>query len=159
MNTFVDGKLVKYSKHLLALSMLATLAVSPAYAHEGAGDDHCDRSGHNHWQHHDRSEFIAKRNAQLHDKLKLSASQEVNWATYTEKTKLSEPMDKQQWEELAKLPTPERLDRILALKTEHLKKFEARNQAVKAFYSTLTSDQKTIFDASFHHPSHHHGDA
>jgi len=159
MNAYTSRYAAKYGKQVLALSMLTTLAVSPAYAHEGADDAHCDRAGHSHWQHQDRSEFIAQHQAQLHDQLKLSASQEANWASYIENTKPPEHPDRQQWEALSKLPTPERLDRILALKTEQLKKLEARNQAVKSFYATLTDDQKKIFDGAFHHPSHHHGDA
>ena len=64
--------------------------------------------------------------------------------------------------ELAKLSTPERLDKMKAMRTEmtseHNSRMEQRDQAVKTFYATLTPEQKKIFDTeSSKHKGGHGG--
>lgn len=94
----------------------------------------------------------AKRQAELHDKLKLSAAQEGAWKTFTDKTAFVRPAtppvrpSKAEWD---KLSTPERLDRHLDM----MKKMEARMTdkiaATKEFYAVLSPEQQKTFDQEF----------
>ncbi|MBI1889386.1 MAG: Spy/CpxP family protein refolding chaperone [Burkholderiales bacterium] len=103
-------------------------------------------------------EHFAKRQAELHDKLKLNAGQEAAWKTYiTALTPAERPArpDKAQWE---KLTAPERMEKML----ERLKQAEVHLTnaiaATKTFYATLTPEQKKIFDDNVAKgPMHRHG--
>ncbi len=54
-------------------------------------------------------------------------------------------------DEFAKLTTPERLDKMSAMMSEHIAKrqaeFQKRADAIKAFYAALSPEQKRAFDA------------
>jgi Spy/CpxP family protein refolding chaperone len=62
---------------------------------------------------------------------------------------------KEDWKEMSKLPTPDRLDHILARAKEREQRIEMRVQATKEFYGQLTPAQQKTFDASFQHRGHH----
>jgi hypothetical protein len=95
-----------------------------------------------------------KRNAALKAKLKLTPAQEGAWTTFTAAMKPpAEMMAKRpDHAELDKLPTPERIDKMKALHTQHMNDMTAvmdkRGEAAKAFYATLTAEQKKVFDDS-----------
>lgn len=93
------------------------------------------------------AEHMEKHRARLHDKLKLSTEQEAAWKAYTDKTKLpSADRTKAVWSELRALPTPQRMDRMIA----HMKERESRMlewaAAVKEFYAQLNPEQQKLFD-------------
>jgi len=100
----------------------------------------------------------AKRQAALHDKLKITAAQEGTWKTFTEKTTPQRPAtlptrpSKDEWN---KLSTPERLDRHLDM----MKKMEAhmadRIAATKEFYAVLSPEQQKVFDQEFRKMEEH----
>lgn len=92
---------------------------------------------------------MAKRQDALHDQLKLNASQEAAWKTYVAKTTPGAPPARPDRAEWAKLPTPERMDRMLALTKEHEKRMEERVAATKEFYAALTPEQQKTFDGAF----------
>jgi periplasmic protein CpxP/Spy len=58
-------------------------------------------------------------------------------------------------DDLAKLPTPERLDKMATMMSEHMAKRQAEFQkhaaAIKAFYAVLSPEQKRAFDAMPQH--------
>jgi hypothetical protein len=60
---------------------------------------------------------------------------------------------------LAKLPTPERIDQMKTLRSQHMGEMNAamdkRGEATKTFYATLTPEQKKTFDSA---TMSHHGD-
>ena len=91
----------------------------------------------------------AKHQAELHDKLKITASQEAAWKLFLDKTKPA-PFDqagrpnKDEW---AKLSTPERLDKQLDMMRKREAFAEQRIAATKDFYATLSPEQQKIFDA------------
>ena len=95
-----------------------------------------------------------KRNAAFKAKLKLTAAQESAWTTYT--AAMKPPADliakRSDFAELAKLSTPERIDKMKALRTQHLSDMNAamdkRGEATKAFYATLTPEQQKVFDTN-----------
>ena len=105
--------------------------------------------------------WMDKKNAALKTQLKLSAAQEAGWATYV--AAMKPPADlmnkRSEHAELEKLPTPERIDKMKALHAQHVADMNAvmdkRGDATKAFYATLTPEQKNVFDANVH--SHHAG--
>lgn len=103
---------------------------------------------------------FAKHAAVLKAKLKLSAAQEGAWTTFTAAMKPSADRlaKRTDFTELAKLPTPERIDKMKALHSQHVNDMNAamdqRGEATKAFYAVLTPEQQKVFDAS---TLRHHG--
>ncbi|AMP01087.1 LTXXQ motif family protein [Collimonas arenae] len=95
---------------------------------------------------------MAKRQAKLHDDLKITPDQEAAWQTFLGKIKPVRPEgapprpNKEEW---AKQTAPERLDHQM----EFLKRAEARlaehTAAVKEFYAVLTPTQQKTFDEHF----------
>jgi Spy/CpxP family protein refolding chaperone len=50
-------------------------------------------------------------------------------------------------EEMQKLTTPERIDRMKAMRAEHQAQMDKRTDAVKTFYAALNPEQRASFDA------------
>ena len=134
---------------VLAISAFTTLAAIPLEAN--ADSDHCQ------WDKSRHSEFMEKQQKELHGKLGLSASQEPAWKDFIAQMKPDEHQTKQDWSELSKLSTPDRLDHMVAKSKERQQALESHVQAIKAFYAQLTTEQKKIFDESFHFHRHGHG--
>jgi len=136
---------------LIPIALASIFAISNiAYAHDEDG-----KCGHGHWDKDKRAEFFQKRQKELHDKLALTSSQEPAWNSFVAKIKPNEMHKKEDWKEISKLPTPERLDRFLARAKEREQRIETRVQATKDFYQQLTPAQQKTFDASFQHRGHH----
>ncbi|MFS2005300.1 Spy/CpxP family protein refolding chaperone [Duganella sp. CT11-25] len=93
------------------------------------------------------ADMFAKRQARLHDLLKLTAQQESAWATYQAAIKPA-PMSGTPPERgaFAKLPAPERMAKMLDFSKQRQAKMEAHLSALTAFYSQLTPEQKATFD-------------
>jgi Spy/CpxP family protein refolding chaperone len=108
-------------------------------------------------------EHMAKREADLKAKLKLAPEQEAAWAQFTTAMKPSAQGPKRpDPAEMAKLTTPQRIDKMQALKAERDAEMNKRMDAVKAFYATLTPEQQKVFDAEHANMGHgghsgHHG--
>ena len=111
----------------------------------------------------------AKRQAKLHDKLKITPAQEEAWKTFVAKTAPVRPatpptrMSKEEW---SKLTTPQRLDQ----QQEHMKqqqdKMAQHVAATKDFYAVLSPEQQKLFDDAFRkmqqrrfEHGHEHGEA
>lgn len=107
---------------------------------------------------------MAKRHADLKAKLKLTAEQEGAWTTFTGAMKPPAQMDPKRLDraEMDKLSTPERIDKMRALRTEHMTAMNAamdkREDATKAFYAALNADQKKVFDAEHARMGGRHGE-
>lgn len=101
-----------------------------------------------------RQAMAERRQAQLKEKLKLTPAQEGAWTTFTAAIKIpADAMAKRpDFTELAKLPTPERIDKMQALHAQHASEMNAamekRGTATKVFYATLTPEQQKVFDVS-----------
>jgi hypothetical protein len=98
--------------------------------------------------------MIAKRLGELKAKLKLAPEQEAAWTTFT--TAMTPPamagkMERPNPADMAKLSTPERIDKMRAMHDQRhatmSTRMNQRGEAAKAFYATLTAEQKTVFDA------------
>lgn len=97
-------------------------------------------------------EHRAQRAAALKAKLKLSTEQEAAWNSYLAAMKPATPPAWPSRAEISKLSTPERLDRMRALRQQREAEFERRDAATRTFYGTLSADQKKIFDDNTGHP-------
>ncbi len=148
MNTHGLGRLQKYSVIAMVVAMAGFIIAKPVLANEA-----CQ---HGHWDKAERTGYFEKRSAALHDKLQLTTTQEADWTAFIARIRPSEHPVMASGDELAKLSTPDRMEQVLAIKQEMLKRMEARVEATKEFYSHLTAEQRQIFDASFQ--SHHRHD-
>jgi len=146
-------------KHLLTAGLLAGLAAS-AFAQAPAPAPMQGRDGQHYGQrqmdparmqeHRARMEQrVAERMEFFKFKLKITPAQEGAWSTWTSAMKPSanrpQRPDRAEFERLS---TPERIDRMRALRTARQAENDKRMDATKAFYATLNADQKKTFDAA-----------
>ncbi|WP_317205708.1 Spy/CpxP family protein refolding chaperone [Janthinobacterium sp.] len=150
MNTFRKTLLIAFA---VAGLSTATLAVHAA-----------DAPRHDKMAMHEEdgakmAERMAKHQAKLHEKLKLSAAQEPAWAAFTAAAMAKTPgahMDHAAMATaMAKLTAPERLEQWIAMSKERLATQESRLAALKTFYAQLTPEQRKVFDANV--PGGEHG--
>lgn len=154
--------MTKLSKPLLLATMIAAASLAaqaqPA-AGPGSGPTH-------HMARMDPAkmqEMAAKRQAELRQKLNLVSSQEAAWATYVAASqpaaagRMDPENRKQMHDEMQKLSTPERIDRMNAMKAQRDADMTRRSDAVKAFYAVLTPEQQKVFDAHAMRTGPRHG--
>jgi hypothetical protein len=85
-------------------------------------------------------------------KLQLSADQEPAWAAFASAMALPTQAhhSRPDWAQLAGLPTPERIERMKALREQRQAQANARMdqraQATRSFYDSLQAQQKKVFD-------------
>jgi periplasmic protein CpxP/Spy len=112
-------------------------------------------------------ERMAKRQAELKAKLKITPAQEGAWTTFTASMQppaggmMGMRHDPKVKAEMDKLTTPERIDKMRALRQARMTTMNAemdkRANATKAFYAVLSSEQKAVFDAVSMHGGRHGG--
>ncbi len=86
---------------------------------------------------------------QLKTRLQLTANQESAWTTFATAMQPPAPLvaDRAQFRaEMEKLTTPQRIDKMQALKAQRDAQMTQRADAVKAFYATLNPAQQKVFD-------------
>ena len=101
-------------------------------------------------------EWAVQRHAELKAKLKLNANQEAAWANYVAAiqppadmvARMSRENRQKLHEEMAALTTPERIDRMNAMKAQRDAAMARRGEATKAFYAVLSAEQQKVFDAN-----------
>ena len=99
-----------------------------------------------------REARMAKHLGELKAKLRLTAAQEDAWTMFTAATKPPAGREHKRPDpaEMDKLSTPERMDKMQAMHTEHTAQrtaaMERQGAAIKAFYNELSADQKKTFD-------------
>lgn len=97
-------------------------------------------------------QMMAKRSAQLKAKLQITPEQEPAFNAFISAIKPPAGMMGKRPEpaELATLSTPERIDRMRALRQQRSNEMNAamdrRDDATKMFYATLNGEQKKVFD-------------
>lgn len=102
-------------------------------------------------------EHHAKRMAALKAKLQLTPAQQTAWETYA--GAFAPPaVPPGPREDLAKLSTPERLDRMQARQAAHQARFARMADATRGFYAQLTPQQQKTFDAETVPHMHARGD-
>lgn len=106
--------------------------------------------------------MMTKRLANLKTKLKITAEQEGAWTTFTAAMKPPAAMDHKRPDraEMDKLATPERIDKMHAMRTERMAAMSAsmdkREDATKTFYAALDAEQKKVFDTEHARMGAHH---
>ena len=151
-------------KHLILAGLLATLALAsnaqtpPAPPAAGSAPGMA-REQHGRFDPARMQERVARRLAELKQKLQITPAQEGAWTAYTAALKPDANFVRPQPGELEKLTTPERIDRMRALQVERAARMDKRFDATKTFYAALSADQKKIFDAATLRRGHgrHHG--
>jgi Spy/CpxP family protein refolding chaperone len=101
-----------------------------------------------------RTERHAARMAALKAKLKLTPDQEGAWTTFGASMQPRQAMmgnPAQFRAEMQTLTTPERIDKMQALKAQRHAEMTQRGDATKTFYAALTPEQKKVFDAEALH--------
>lgn len=148
-------------KLIQSLVVAAVMAAAGGAAMAQMGDGMMGHGGM-HGDPAKMEQMHAKHLADLKAKLKITASQEAAWKTFTDAMKPPADMGKRpDRAELDKLSTPERLDKMQALHKERMAvmdtAMEKRNAATKAFYAALSPEQQKTFDAE-HAKMGSHGD-
>lgn len=147
------------TKTLLALSTAAllglgsTLVLADPMAPMGGPDGtRCGPMGGEHARHlmERMGQRQEKHQAMLKAALKLSPEQENAWNRYVEAThfdpRAHHPGERQDWSQLT---TPQRLDQMEKLRTEHSARMTQRIEATRQFYAALTPEQQQVFDHQF----------
>ena len=130
-------------KPVLLAGLLATAALS-SLAQPGPGPGPSDERRA---QMQERREgYMAKRQADLKAKLKLTPAQESGWNAYLAAMKPPAGVKRPNRAEMDKLSTPERLDKMRELRKERDAEMDKRIEATKAFYASLTPEQQKVFD-------------
>lgn len=147
------------SKRYLVASLLAAFgatafaqAPAPATTPAGPGARHEQMARHDPAKMQERTakmkERMAKRLGELKTKLAITPAQEGAWTTWT--TAIQPPATRParpSREEMAKLTTPERIDKMREMQTQRQALMTQRADATKTFYAGLNTDQKKLFDA------------
>jgi protein CpxP len=103
---------------------------------------------------------MEKRAAELKVKLKITPAQEGAWTSFTTAMKPPANMAAMRPDRAAmdKLSTPERIDKMKAMRAQHDAEMDKRSDAVKTFYAVLTPEQKKVFDTERLMQGPKHGD-
>ncbi|MGI9132728.1 MAG: Spy/CpxP family protein refolding chaperone [Rhodoferax sp.] len=119
----------------------------------GAFEHPCGKGMHGPMDPAKMQAMAARRAADLKARLKLGAEQEGAWNTFIA-AMMPTPRKAENCPdraELDKLSTPERIDRMHALRTQRMGEWNAaldkREETAKVFYATLNAEQKKVFDA------------
>lgn len=153
-------------KPLLLASILATASVAAFSQAPGAGPgggmmgpgarmhEGMDHPGMGKMNPARMQARMEKRQAVLKAMLKLTPAQEGAWTAFTAAVKPPAGMMAKHPDpvEMAKLTTPERIDKMKALRTQHMTEMNAvadkREEATKTFYAALTPEQQKVFDTA-----------
>ncbi|MBC7453536.1 MAG: Spy/CpxP family protein refolding chaperone [Massilia sp.] len=144
------------SAAVLAQAQTPTQAPTQAAAPEG-------RHGHAAQQQERMAqwgEHAAKRQAKLHDALKLSAAQEPAWTAFQAAIKpdaaaMAMQGDRAVW---ASMSAPARMEKMIDMAKQHTARMESHLAALNTFYAVLTPAQKQVFDAQAKGGRGHHRD-
>ena len=153
----------------LKISLIAglMLAAGLAYSQTRTGGAQCDMTGpHGYMQgqgmsHHGMGRMdparmqsmMDKRHATLKTQLKLTPAQESAWTAFVASHKPAAGMKGMAatMPDLAKLTTPERIDKMKELRAQHMGEMttamDKHAEATKTFYAVLTPEQQKLFDA------------
>ena len=124
----------------------------PGMHHQHGGDHQMGRFDPARMQEH-----MARREAMLKQKLQITPAQEPAFNAFAAAMRPPANWKRPDRGELQKLPTPERIDRMRALRAERNAMMDKRADATKAFYATLTPYQKGAFDSIAMHGGGHRG--
>jgi Spy/CpxP family protein refolding chaperone len=139
-----------------AAGVLATTATAWAF---GGGRGQCEgaQDGPRAERMQERMQKrMADRETRLKEALKLNPNQENAWQEFTAamqppKAAPAQRLDRAEWD---KLTTPQRMEKMQALRNEREAAMSKRMEAVKKFYATLTPEQQKTFDEQHQRMGH-----
>lgn len=135
----------------LAQQAPATPAAPPAASAQATAPNASHGPHNRHERRHgDMAQHQAKRMADLKGQLKLTADQEPAWTSFTTAMQPGELSARLDHKGMEKLTTPERIDRMRAMRAQHAAEADRRGEATKTFYAALTPEQQKTFDAKAH---------
>jgi protein CpxP len=158
MSKFRKQLLIGLTSAGLVLGSLGAIANQP-----GGKQEPAQTTQGQHGKHDGRmAEHMAKRHAELKEKLKLNASQTQAWDRYVANMKPSMHQKRGGRAEMEKLSAPERMEKMISMSKEREARMVQRLASLKEFYAVLTPQQKKTFDAETlrggrHHKRHHRG--
>ncbi|MES2385359.1 MAG: Spy/CpxP family protein refolding chaperone [Pseudomonadota bacterium] len=143
---------------MAAASMAAVAQTAAPAAPAAASAQSGPHAGHHGKNRHDPAKMqarIAQHQAELKAKLKLTPAQEGAWTAFTASMQPpvhgARPDRAAMKAEFDKLTTPERIDRMRALRAQRMAEMNAamdkRGDATKTFYAALNADQQKVFDS------------
>jgi hypothetical protein len=104
------------------------------------------------------AEHMKQRVQKLHDALQLTGAQEQAWTQFVASMKPAQHgQHAGQWREMASLPAPQRMQKMIELSKQRTAMMESRLAALDTFYSVLTPQQKKVFDEQTSHGMGGHG--
>lgn len=141
-----------------SMAAVAQTAAPAAPAAASAQSQPGPHAGHHGKNRHDPAKMqarIAQHQAELKAKLKLTPAQEGAWTAFTASMQPpvhgARPDRAAMKAEFDKLTTPERIDRMRALRAQRMAEMNAamdkRGDATKTFYAALNADQQKVFDS------------
>jgi hypothetical protein len=135
------------SSGMLAQAQMPSAGQGMMHAHAQGGSGRMDPAK--------MQERMAARTAELKAKLNLNAAQEGGWTSYLAAMqppaghkRMGGDDRRKMHEEMQALTTPQRLDRMAAMKAERDAQMQQRHQATRNFYDLLTTEQQKVFDAN-----------
>jgi protein CpxP len=165
------------NKRLLLAGLMATIGFAAIAQNATPGTPPADKGGMMGMKQGDPSKMHERKQAHMQEratkrletmkaKLKITAAQEGAWTTFS--TAMKPPAnamggmmgmhDPKLKAEMDKLTTPERIDKMRAMRQQRMATMNAemdkRAEATKVFYGTLSSEQKAVFDAVSMHGEH-----
>ncbi len=156
VNTLVLAGIMAAASMAAVAQTAAPAAPAAASAQAQAGP----HAGHHGKQRHDPAKMqarIAKHQAELKAKLAITPAQESAWSAWTSAVQPQarnagqRPDHAAMRAEFDKLTTPQRIDKMNALRTQRMAEMNAtmakRGDATKTFYAALTTDQQKVFDS------------
>ena len=94
-----------------------------------------------------RQAYMAKRAEAFKAQLKLTPEQEPAWTAFMAAMQPAERTARLDRADMEKRTTPERIDRMRALRAQYAAEADRRGEATKTFYAALTPEQQKTFDA------------
>jgi len=139
-------------KPLLMAGLIAGVLTAQAQPAPPAGRPETPRTGRS----AEVQSHMNQRTNALKATLKLTPQQQAAWDQYAQAMKPA-PHAHPSRAEMDKLTTPERLDRMRELRRQRDAEMDRRDDATRAFYATLSAEQKKIFDANTGRAMNDHG--
>lgn len=150
-----------WKKHLLtAIATLAVLSTSAYVSAQGAAHHAAagaDKTSMMEKMQQKRQEMKAKHQAQMHDKLKITAEQEGAWKAFLDshQTEAHQRPSADERKAMEAMNTPARMEKMLEKRRLGLANMQKHVDALKQFYAVLTPEQQKLFDDSHRHMRHH----
>ncbi|PWW46922.1 Spy/CpxP family protein refolding chaperone [Melaminivora alkalimesophila] len=94
-----------------------------------------------------REQMRARRAEAFKQKLALTPAQQPAWEAFLQAMQPGERHARLDARAMDQLSTPERIDRMRAIRAQRAAEMDRRGDAIKAFYAELNAEQQKTFDA------------